>query len=205
MSVDYDVFAMMAHAVIDAANRGSLMMSTPTPRRRRSSTAPACRAPCRTANGHHRGRHALPRPVGGRRSTTTCTPRRSSQRTRARPTRRRTPSRCNCGSTSRPTSSCRSTSTARSTTSTAPRSSSTVRSARRRRAVEVPRPDSRQRPARRSSTSGRPAEKFTVDLQNGQTALVARRQGASGEYGPTEVRVTPMINATTVTLDEAPC
>jgi hypothetical protein len=53
---------------------------------------------------------------------------------------------------------------------------------------------------------GRPAEKFTVDLQNGQTALVrATFAGAPGEYGPTEVRTTPMINATAVTLNDAPC
>ena len=53
---------------------------------------------------------------------------------------------------------------------------------------------------------GRPAEKFTVDLQNGQTALVrATFAGAPGEYGPTEVRTTPMINATTVTMNDAPC
>ena len=53
---------------------------------------------------------------------------------------------------------------------------------------------------------GRPAEKFTVDLQNGQTALVrATFAGAPGEYGPTEVRTTPMINATAVTMNDAPC
>ena len=53
---------------------------------------------------------------------------------------------------------------------------------------------------------GRPAEKFTVRLENGQTALVrATFQGAPGEYGPTEVRVTPMINATPVTSVDAPC
>ncbi|HTH07217.1 MAG TPA: DUF4012 domain-containing protein [Ilumatobacteraceae bacterium] len=52
----------------------------------------------------------------------------------------------------------------------------------------------------------RPAEKFTIDMRNGQTALVrATFQGAPGEYGPTEVRVTPMINATSVTLADAPC
>ncbi len=52
----------------------------------------------------------------------------------------------------------------------------------------------------------RPAEKFTVDMQDGQSALVrATFQGAPGEYGPTELRVTPMINATSVTLADAPC
>jgi Protein of unknown function (DUF4012) len=53
---------------------------------------------------------------------------------------------------------------------------------------------------------GRPAEKFTVDLENGQSAVVrATFTGAPGEYGPTEVRTTPMINATAVTLADTPC
>ncbi|WP_448809195.1 DUF4012 domain-containing protein [Agromyces bauzanensis] len=53
---------------------------------------------------------------------------------------------------------------------------------------------------------GRPAEKFTVDLRNGQTALVrATFAGTPGDYGDTEVRTTPMINATKVTLADATC
>ena len=52
----------------------------------------------------------------------------------------------------------------------------------------------------------RPAEKFTVDLGDGQTALVrATFTGAPGTYGPTEVRTTPMIHPTEVTLADAPC
>lgn len=54
---------------------------------------------------------------------------------------------------------------------------------------------------------GRPAEKFTVDLVNGETAVVrATFAGAPGvAYGPTEVRTTPMIKATSVTMAEATC
>ncbi|MFD4422556.1 DUF4012 domain-containing protein [Agromyces sp. NPDC058484] len=56
---------------------------------------------------------------------------------------------------------------------------------------------------------GRPAEKFTVDLVNGQSAVVratfAGAPGTAGEYGPTDVRRTPMINATAVRMAEAPC
>lgn len=53
---------------------------------------------------------------------------------------------------------------------------------------------------------GRPAEKFTVDLQDDQTALVsATFAGVPGKYGPTEVRTTPMINATAVTMADATC
>ncbi|MDR6904797.1 hypothetical protein J2X63_000483 [Agromyces sp. 3263] len=52
----------------------------------------------------------------------------------------------------------------------------------------------------------RPAEKFTVDMEDGQTALVrATFTGAPETYGPTAVRTTPMINPTTVTLNDAPC
>ncbi|GAA1059388.1 hypothetical protein GCM10009573_08140 [Agromyces bracchium] len=53
---------------------------------------------------------------------------------------------------------------------------------------------------------GRPAEKFTVDLVDGQVAVVrATFEGTIGEHGPTEVRTTPMINATAVKLEEAAC
>ncbi len=72
--------------------------------------------------------------------------------------------------------------------------------------VEVPEPG-------RETTTGpsvvdlnRPVEKFTVHLDNGQTALVrATFQGAPGDYGPTQVRTTPMINATNVTTSDATC
>ncbi|TYL52638.1 DUF4012 domain-containing protein [Agromyces mariniharenae] len=72
--------------------------------------------------------------------------------------------------------------------------------------VEVPEPG-------RETTTGpsvvdlnRPVEKFTVHLDNGQTALVrATFQGTPGDYGPTETRVTPMINATNVTMSDATC
>ncbi|MDQ0574552.1 DUF4012 domain-containing protein [Agromyces albus] len=52
---------------------------------------------------------------------------------------------------------------------------------------------------------GRPAEKFTVDLVNGQTAVVRATFAGTPGPGPTEVRATPMINPTTVTMAEAPC
>lgn len=53
---------------------------------------------------------------------------------------------------------------------------------------------------------GRPAEKFTVDLRNEQSAVVrATFQGAPGVYGPTEVRTTPMIKPTAVKTADATC
>ncbi len=53
---------------------------------------------------------------------------------------------------------------------------------------------------------GRPAEKFTIDHENQQVAVVrATFAGAPGEYGPTEVRTTPMVNATKVTSTDASC
>ncbi|MDR6904798.1 hypothetical protein J2X63_000484 [Agromyces sp. 3263] len=53
---------------------------------------------------------------------------------------------------------------------------------------------------------GRPVVKFTVDADNGQEAAVsATFVGVPGTYGPTELRTTPMINATTVTMVEADC
>lgn len=55
---------------------------------------------------------------------------------------------------------------------------------------------------------GRPAQKFVVDLLNGQDAVVkATFAGTpeSGPYGPTVVRTTPMINATSVTMQDAGC
>ena len=73
-------------------------------------------------------------------------------------------------------------------------------------AVEVPEPGSGTTTGPSVIDLGRPAEKFTVDLQNGQTALVrATFAGVPGQYGPTEVRTTPMINPTTVTMQDAAC
>jgi len=73
--------------------------------------------------------------------------------------------------------------------------------------VEVPEPGREETTTGPSVVDlGRPAEKVTVHLDNGQTALVrATFQGAPGEYGPTEVRTTPMINTTSVTLNETAC
>jgi hypothetical protein len=72
--------------------------------------------------------------------------------------------------------------------------------------VEVPEPGRETTTGPSVVDLGRPAEKFTVHLENGQTALVrATFQGAPGDYGPTEVRTTPMINTTNVTLNEATC
>ncbi|KRE25921.1 DUF4012 domain-containing protein [Agromyces sp. Soil535] len=52
----------------------------------------------------------------------------------------------------------------------------------------------------------RPAQKFVVDLVNGQSAVVrATFTGAPGTAGPTEVRTTPMIRSTEVTVSEAEC
>ena len=74
------------------------------------------------------------------------------------------------------------------------------------RPVEVPEPG-RETIAGRSVTDlARPEEKFTIDLDNQQTAVVrATFAGAPGVFGPTELRVTPMINPTPVTLADAPC
>ena len=55
---------------------------------------------------------------------------------------------------------------------------------------------------------GRPVVKFTVDLVRGQTGVVrAAFAGVPGEgdYGPTLVRSTPMINPNAVTMQDAPC
>ncbi len=55
---------------------------------------------------------------------------------------------------------------------------------------------------------GRPAQKFVVDLVNGQDAVVTATFAGTpdaGPYGPTAVRTTPMINPTTVTMVEASC
>lgn len=73
-------------------------------------------------------------------------------------------------------------------------------------AVEVPEPGLATVTGPSVVDLGRPAEKFTVDLDGDGTALVrATFAGAPGEYGPTETRVTPMINPTAVTMNEAPC
>jgi hypothetical protein len=53
---------------------------------------------------------------------------------------------------------------------------------------------------------GRPAVKYTIDLVPGQTGVVRSTfAGEPGEYGPTLVRSTPMINPMTVTMQDAPC
>jgi hypothetical protein len=53
---------------------------------------------------------------------------------------------------------------------------------------------------------GRPAVKYTVDLVRGQTGVVRSTfAGVPGEYGPTLVRSTPMINPIAVTMQDAPC
>ena len=73
-------------------------------------------------------------------------------------------------------------------------------------AVEVPEPGLETTTGPSVTDLGRPAEKFTVDLRNGMSAVVrATFAGTPGQYGPTEVRATPMINATAVTLNEATC
>ena len=72
--------------------------------------------------------------------------------------------------------------------------------------VEVPEPGLETTTGPSVTDLNRPAEKFTVDMRDGQTALVrATFAGAPGDYGPTEVRTTPMINSTAVTMNEAPC
>lgn len=72
--------------------------------------------------------------------------------------------------------------------------------------VEVPNPGLRTATGPSVTDLNRPAEKFTIDLENLQTAVVrATFAGAPGQFGPTEVRTTPMINATTVILQDAPC
>jgi hypothetical protein len=72
--------------------------------------------------------------------------------------------------------------------------------------VEVPEPGLETATGPSVVDLGRPAEKFTVDLENGETALVrATFAGAPGQHGPTEVRTTPMIHATAVTVAEASC
>ncbi len=52
----------------------------------------------------------------------------------------------------------------------------------------------------------RPAVKYIVDLVPGQTGVVRTTfQGVPGEYGPTTLRVTPLVHPTVVTLAETPC
>lgn len=72
--------------------------------------------------------------------------------------------------------------------------------------VEVPEPGLQTTTGPSVVDLGRPAEKVTVDLRNDQSAMVrATFQGAPGEYGPTEVRTTPMIKPTAVTMSDATC
>ncbi|MBT2518475.1 DUF4012 domain-containing protein [Streptomyces sp. ISL-90] len=53
---------------------------------------------------------------------------------------------------------------------------------------------------------GRPAVKYTVDLVRGQTGVVRSTfAGVPGEYGPTLVRSSPMINPIAITMQDAPC
>ena len=73
-------------------------------------------------------------------------------------------------------------------------------------AIEVPEPGLETTTGPSVTDLNRPAEKFTIDLDNQQTAVVrATFAGAPGVFGPTELRVTPMINPTAVTLADAPC
>jgi hypothetical protein len=72
--------------------------------------------------------------------------------------------------------------------------------------VDVPEPALAATTGPSVTDLARPAEKFTVDMVDGQTAVVrATFTGAPGTYGPTEVRTTPMINPTTVALTDATC
>ena len=72
--------------------------------------------------------------------------------------------------------------------------------------IEVPEPGLETTTGPSVTDLNRPAEKFTVDLERGQTAVVrATFAGVPGTYGPTEVRTTPMINPTKVNMAEAPC
>lgn len=53
---------------------------------------------------------------------------------------------------------------------------------------------------------GRPVAKFTVYLKPGESSTVtASFQGAAGDYGPLEVRGTPMINPTENTIARGEC
>lgn len=73
-------------------------------------------------------------------------------------------------------------------------------------AMEVPEAGLAARTGPSVTDLARPAEKVTIDMVDGQSALVrATFAGAPGTYGDTEVRTTPMINPTAVTLREAPC
>lgn len=72
-------------------------------------------------------------------------------------------------------------------------------------AVEVPEPGLATSTGPSVVDLGRPAEKFTVDLENGQTALVRATFAGTPNAGDTEVRTTPMINATKVTMADATC
>ena len=72
--------------------------------------------------------------------------------------------------------------------------------------IEVPEPGLNTVTGPSVTDLDRPAEKFTVDMVNGQTAVVrATFAGVPGEYGPTEVRTTPMIKPTKVEMVEATC
>ena len=58
------------------------------------------------------------------------------------------------------------------------------------------------RPTRTDITDlGRPVAAFEVFLAPGQTGTVTARFSGSGEFGPLEVRSTPMVRATEVTTD----
>lgn len=53
---------------------------------------------------------------------------------------------------------------------------------------------------------GRPVAAFTVDLAPGETsAVTATFVGQQGDYGPLEVRGTPMINPTSVAIESPGC
>ncbi|MBM7504003.1 DUF4012 domain-containing protein [Agromyces aurantiacus] len=72
-------------------------------------------------------------------------------------------------------------------------------------AVEVPEPGLGTTTGPSVVDLNRPAEKFTVDLQNGGTALVRATFAGTPDDGPVAVRTTPMINPTGVKVVEAPC
>ena len=186
-------------AVVDAANRGSLMMWSADPATqalfddtRLQGVLPQTNEGATVIGVYFRDRSASKIDyylhTEATVTTNACTP-------DARPTR----SRCACGSTSPTISSCPATSTASlydfyrtEVFLYGPVGAATT-------AVEVPEPGLETTTGPSVADLGRPAEKFTVDLERDQTALVrATFTGIPGEYGPTEVRTTPMINATAV-------
>lgn len=60
--------------------------------------------------------------------------------------------------------------------------------------------------SRTAEDLGRPVGVFSVDLYPGETKQVSVTfQGAEGTYGPVEVRGTPMVNTTKVTVDPTTC